>query len=109
MLTRIHYNSGVLIVSAKNMNKAQLIDAIAARTEHTKKDCDAIVSAMLDIIQTTVADGEKVTLVGFGTFEPRDRQAREGRNPRTGETMQIPATKIPAFAAGKIFKERVCG
>ncbi|KAM3091693.1 HU family DNA-binding protein [Phormidesmis sp. 146-35] len=89
------------------MNKGELVDAIAQKADVTKKEADAILSAMLDTILETVATGDKVSLVGFGNFEVRDRQAREGRNPKTGETMQIPATRVPAFSAGKSFKERV--
>ncbi|UBF30754.1 HU family DNA-binding protein (plasmid) [Kovacikia minuta CCNUW1] len=89
------------------MNKGELIDAIAAKADCTKKDADTVLTALLDTILDTVAEGEKVTLVGFGTFEVRDRSAREGRNPSTGATIQIPATKVPAFSAGKLFKEKV--
>jgi len=89
------------------MNKAELVEAIAEKVSVTKKDADAILTAMMDTIMETVSEGEKVTLVGFGTFEARDRQAREGRNPQTGEALQIPATRVPAFSAGKQFKERV--
>ncbi|HEY9621584.1 MAG TPA: HU family DNA-binding protein [Crinalium sp.] len=89
------------------MNKGELVDAIAAKANVTKKEADAILTAFLETVQETVASGEKVTLVGFGTFEPRERQAREGRNPRTGKTITIPATKVPAFSAGKLFKEKV--
>jgi DNA-binding protein HU-beta len=89
------------------MNKGELIDAIAEKADVSKKDADQILTAMLETIQDTVSSGEKVTLVGFGTFEPRERSAREGRNPRTGETMMIPATRVPAFSAGKLFKEKV--
>jgi DNA-binding protein HU-beta len=73
----------------------------------TKKDADLLLGAMIDTIMETVSAGDKVTLVGFGTFEPRDRQAREGRNPRTGEALTIEATTVPAFSAGKLFKEKV--
>lgn len=90
------------------MNKAELVSAIADNLAGvTKKDIDAVLSTTLEVIQDTVASGDKVTLVGFGTFEARDRQAREGRNPATGEPITIPATKVPAFSAGKLFKERV--
>ena len=89
------------------MNKAELIQSITDRIDVTRKDADAVVSATVDIIMDTVADGEKVTLVGFGTFERRDRKAREGRNPKTGEKLQIAATQVPIFAAGKQFKEAV--
>ncbi len=91
------------------MNKAEFIDAISERIHGSKKNINEVVSAALDVIQDTVAEGEKVTLVGFGNFEARDRQAREGRNPRTGEKMDIPAAKVPAFSAGKMFKEKVSG
>lgn len=89
------------------MNKGGLVDAIANKAEVTKKEADAVLTAAIDSIMEAVSKGEKVTLVGFGSFEPRERQAREGRNPKTGETMQIPATKVPAFAPGKGFKEKV--
>lgn len=91
------------------MNKGELVDAIASSTELPKKDADAILSALVDAIMEAVAAGEKVTLVGFGSFERRERAARDGRNPQTGETLQIAATRVPAFSAGKQFKERVAG
>ncbi len=89
------------------MNKSELVDAIAVKTGMTKKDADTVLSAAVEVIMETVASGDKVTLVGFGTFEPRQRQAREGRNPSTGKPISIPATTVPAFAAGKLFKETV--
>ncbi len=89
------------------MNKGELIDAIASKANVTKKEADAIVSAAIDSIMEAVSSGDKVTLVGFGSFEPRKRQAREGRNPKTGETMTIPETVVPTFSAGKLFKEKV--
>ncbi|CAA9558525.1 DNA-binding protein HU [uncultured Synechococcales cyanobacterium] len=89
------------------MNKGELIDAIAAKAEVTKKDADAVLTATLEAIVEVVAAGGKVTLVGFGSFEPRERQAREGHNPQTGKPMKIPATKVPAFSPGKVFKEKV--
>jgi DNA-binding protein HU-beta len=89
------------------MNKGELIDQIAAKANVTKKDADAVLTAMLESIMDSVATGQKVTLVGFGTFEARDRQAREGRNPSTGEPIKIPATRVPAFSAGKVFKDHV--
>lgn len=89
------------------MNKGELVDQIATKADLTKKDADAVLSAILEIITEAVSEGEKVTLVGFGTFEARERQAREGRNPSTGQPIHIPATKIPAFSAGKVFKDRV--
>lgn len=89
------------------MNKGELIDAVAEKAAVTKKDADAVLSAALDVILNAVSSGDKVTLVGFGTFERRERQAREGRNPATGQPIQIPATKVPAFSPGKLFKEKV--
>ena len=89
------------------MNKGELIDAVAAKAEVSKKDADAIVTAMVEAIMEAVASGDKVSLVGFGSFEPRDRQAREGRNPKTGETLKIAATTVPGFSAGKGFKQLV--
>ncbi len=89
------------------MNKAELVDAIAAKASLTKKDADAALSAALEAIQEAVASGDKVTLVGFGTFEQRVRAARDGRNPQTGEPIKIPATTVAAFSPGKIFKDKV--
>ena len=89
------------------MNKGELVDQIAAKANVTKKDADLILTSMLEVILETVAGGDKVTLVGFGTFEARDRQAREGRNPSTGKPIKIPATRVPAFSAGKVFREKV--
>ena len=89
------------------MNKGELIDVIAPSTDLSKNVIDNVVSATIETVMDTVADGEKVTLIGFGSFEPRDRKARDGRNPKTGEVIKIPATTIPAFSAGKGFKDRV--
>ncbi|HEY9826092.1 MAG TPA: HU family DNA-binding protein [Stenomitos sp.] len=91
------------------MNKGELVDAIAAKVDVTKKDADAILSAALEIIVEAVSAGDKVTLVGFGSFEKRERAAREGRNPKTGEPLKIAATSTPGFTAGKAFKEKVAG
>lgn len=89
------------------MNKGELVEAIAQKADVSKKEADAVLTAIVDSIVEAVSSGDKVTLVGFGSFEPRERQAREGRNPKTGETMQIPATRVPAFSAGKQFKDKV--
>lgn len=89
------------------MNKGELVEAIAAKADITKKDADAILTAVMDMIVEAVSAGDKVSLVGFGFFEPRERQAREGRNPKTGEPMTIAATRTPVFSAGKAFKEKV--
>jgi len=89
------------------MNKAELVDAIAQAASVTKKEADTVVNATVEAIMEALVAGDKVTLVGFGTFEVRERAAREGRNPSTGKPIQIPATKVPAFSAGKLFKEKV--
>jgi len=89
------------------MNKSDLIDAVSAKASVTKKETDLLLTAIVDTIMETVSAGDKVTLVGFGTFEPRQRQARDGRSPATGETIHIPATTVPAFSAGKLFKDKV--
>merc|ERR1719362_369392 len=89
------------------VNKGELVDAVSEKTSNTKKTTDGVISAALEIIMNKVAEGERVSLVGFGSFESRDRRAREGRNPKTGEKMEIPATKVPAFSAGKTFKDLV--
>ena len=89
------------------MNKGELVDAVASKAEVTKKQADSIISATVEAIMEAVSGGDKVTLVGFGSFERRHRKAREGRNPKTGEKMEIPATEVPAFSAGKLFKEKV--
>lgn len=89
------------------MNKGELVDKVAEKANVTKKVADGVLSAAIESIMEAVSQGDKVTLVGFGSFEPRERKAREGRNPKTGEAMEIPATKVPAFSAGKLFKEMV--
>ncbi len=89
------------------MNKTELIAVVADKACLSKKDADVAVNAVLDTIVGTVAAGDKVQLVGFGTFEPRTRSAKTGKNPRTGESIEIPASKIPAFKAGKAFKDTV--
>lgn len=89
------------------MNKGELVDEIAKAADVTKKQADAVLSAALEAIMNAVASGDKVTLVGFGSFESRERKAREGRNPKTGAKMEIPETTVPAFSAGKSFKELV--
>ncbi len=89
------------------MNKTELINAVAAETQLSKKDSEKAVSAVIDVITEQLAKGEKVVLVGFGTFEVRHRAARKGRNPSTKEEIMIPAAKAPAFKAGKGLKTRV--
>ncbi|MCL6498866.1 MAG: HU family DNA-binding protein [Firmicutes bacterium] len=89
------------------MNKEQLIERVASKTGLSKKDANAALDAILDGITSALKKGEKVTLVGFGTFTVRRRKAREGRNPQTGEKIKIPARKVPAFTAGKELKAQV--
>ncbi|MBW4564629.1 MAG: HU family DNA-binding protein [Mojavia pulchra JT2-VF2] len=89
------------------MNKGELVDAVAAKANITKKQALEVISAFLEVVTEAVANGEKVTLVGFGSFERRERSKRSGRNPKTNESMTIRATKVPAFSAGKLFREKV--
>ena len=89
------------------MNKGELVEAITEKTGTTKQQTDTILTALTDTIVESVSSGEKVVLVGFGSFEARNRKARDGRNPQTGKKLKIPATRIPAFSAGKAFKEQV--
>ena len=88
-------------------NKAELIDMVVGKTELSKKDCTAAVEAVFESIKDTLGEGEKVQIIGFGNFEVRDRAARKGRNPQTGEEIQIAASKVPAFKAGKALKDAV--
>lgn len=89
------------------MNKTELIEAIASRTDMTKTDVDKVISSLVDVITDALAGGDKVSLKGFGIFEVRARDARIGRNPRTGETMEIAASKVPAFKASSALKKAV--
>ena len=89
------------------MNKNELIAAVAERANLTKKDSEAAVSAMLEVITDALCDGDKVQLVGFGSFEVKKREARVGRNPKTKEAIEIPATKVPVFKAGKLLKDSI--
>lgn len=90
------------------MNKAELVSSIAEKGNLTKKDAESALNAFMKSIEETLVKGEKVQLVGFGTFEVRERKAREGRNPRNPEqVIEIPASKAPVFKAGKSLKEAV--
>ena len=89
------------------MNKSELINSMAEKSKLTKKDAEAALKSFVESVQEALESGDKIQLVGFGTFETRERAAREGRNPRTKETIQIPASTVPVFKAGKEFKERV--
>lgn len=87
------------------MNKTQIIDAIAKESNLKKKDAEAAVNAFLSTIENALRAGEKVQIVGFGTFEVKTREAHAGRNPATGESIMIPASKHPSFSAGKALKD----
>ncbi len=89
------------------MNKTELIAATAEKANLSKKDTEAAVNAVLEVITESLKKGEKVQLVGFGSFETRARAARVGRNPKTKETIKIPASKVPAFKAGKALKDSI--
>lgn len=90
------------------MNKAELVAAVAEKTEFRKKDAEAAINAFLSTVQEAMVAGEKVQLIGFGTFETRDRKARQGRNPRKPEeVIEIAASKAPVFKAGKALKDAV--
>ncbi|MCI9541283.1 MAG: HU family DNA-binding protein [Lachnospiraceae bacterium] len=89
------------------MNKTELIAAIAEKTELSKKDSEKALKAFIDVVTEELKKGEKIQLVGFGTFEVSERAAREGRNPQTGKAMPIPASKAPKFKAGKALKDEV--
>lgn len=89
------------------MNKTELIAAVAENAALSKKDAEKAVNVIVDAIKGALADGDKVQLVGFGTFEVRERGARTGKNPRTGEAIKIAASKVPAFKAGKALKDAV--
>lgn len=89
------------------MNKAELIATVAEKAELSRKDAEKAVKALTDVISEELVKGEKIQLVGFGTFEISERAAREGRNPKSGEVMNIPASKIPKFKAGKALKDMV--
>ncbi len=89
------------------LNKADLVSSVADRAGMSKKDAERAVNAMVEAIEEALTKGDKVSLVGFGTFEVRERAARIGRNPRTGDTLEIAGGKVPAFKAGKALKESV--
>lgn len=89
------------------MNKKELIGAVAEATGQTKKDAELVVDSTFDVITSALKDGEKVKVHGFGSFEVRERAARKGRNPQSGEEIEIPATKAPAFKAAKALKDAI--
>ena len=89
------------------MNKAELVAAMAEKTELSKKDAEKALKAFTEVVAETLKKGDKIQLVGFGTFEVAERAAREGRNPQTGETMKIAASKAPKFEAGKALNDDI--
>ncbi|MBQ3215183.1 MAG: HU family DNA-binding protein [Oscillospiraceae bacterium] len=89
------------------MNKTELINAVAERSGVTKKDTEKVISAAIDAITAALAEGDKIQLTGFGSFEVKERAARTGRNPRTGEATEIAASRVPVFKAGKALKDSV--
>ena len=89
------------------MNKTELVASIAAKAEISKKDADKALAALIETVTETLKAGDKIQLVGFGTFEVRERPERTGRNPKTKETITIPASKVPAFKAGAGFKAAI--
>lgn len=91
------------------MNKEELVQEIAKKSKVTQKEASDVLAAMLDTIESSVSKGQKVTLVGFGTFEARKRAPRMGRNPQTGKELKIPARTVPVFSAGKKFRTTVNG
>jgi DNA-binding protein HU-beta len=102
------------VIPAKNtirgentMNKTELIAVMAETSGLSKKDCDAALAAFITTVETALKSGEKVQLIGFGSFEVKERAARTGRNPRTKETVEIPASKAPVFKAGQAFKDAI--
>ena len=90
-----------------SVNKAELVNEIAAKTSMKKKDAEAVLASTLESIQSELVNGNKVQLIGFGTFEVRHRAARKGRNPQTGKEITIAATEVPAFKPGKALKDAI--
>ena len=91
------------------MNKTELIAKVAEQANMTKKDTERFVNAFIDVVQNALAEGDTVSILGFGTFLSRERPAREGRNPRTGEAIQIPASRVPVFRPGRGLRGSVTG
>ena len=103
----VRYDKLWSLMKSNKMKKTDLIAAVAEQSGLSKKDAEKALSATLDTIVNAVAEGDKIQLTGFGTFEQRQRNARTGCDPRTGNTIEIPASKVPAFKAGKAFKDAV--
>jgi DNA-binding protein HU-beta len=96
-----------MIEEGTQLNKTELVGAVAEKAGLTKKDADRVVNSLFEVITETLASGEKVQIIGFGTFEVRHRAARKGRNPQTGEEIDIAASRLPAFKAGKALRRAV--
>jgi DNA-binding protein HU-beta len=96
-----------MVQEGNSLNKSELISVVAETAGLTKKDTEKLVNAVFDGISEALAKGDKVQVIGFGTFDVRERKAREGRNPATGDTITIPAVKVPVFKAGKSLKDTV--
>ncbi len=96
-----------IFLEDSQMNKTELVAAVAAKADITKKDAEKAVAAVFGAIEDALVEGEKVQLIGFGTFEVKERAARTGHNPRTGESVEIAASKVPAFKAGAALKNAV--
>ena len=94
---------------AVTLNKTELIGKVAEQAGMTKKDTEKVVNTLIDVVEDTLAKGDTVAILGFGTFLSRERPAREGRNPRTGEAIQIPASKVPVFRPGRGLRGSVTG
>ena len=90
-----------------SINKSELTKEVSAKTDLKQKDAEKVIDALIESIKDNLAKGEKVQIIGFGSFEVRNRAARKGRNPQTGKTITIPATKVPAFKPGKALKDAV--
>ncbi|MGN0014700.1 MAG: HU family DNA-binding protein [Candidatus Gastranaerophilaceae bacterium] len=108
-MLKFGYNNKRRYKKGRTMNKEELVQEVAKKAKVTQKEAAEIINAFMDTVQKTVAKGKKVTLVGFGTFEARKRAARTGRNPQTGNAIEIPAKTAPVFSAGKKFKDVVNG
>ncbi len=110
MMIRMQFSTTmnrILWEEVKGMNKTELVNAVAESSELSKKDATKAVDAVFDSILNALKDGDKVQLIGFGNFEVRERAARKGRNPQTGEEIEISASKVPAFKPGKALKDAV--
>jgi DNA-binding protein HU-beta len=102
---KTNISTDIATKGATNMNKMELVNKVAERTGLKKKDAELAVNSVFEVIADALKEGEKVQVIGFGTFETRERSARSGRNPQTGETINIPASVVPAFKPGNRLKE----